>query len=126
MIDLDHQACNSCGLLPEPPCVRVCPGDVIEKDFRTNEVRIRDVKECWGCYACVKVCPRFALQVEMPFWVAGGQSALEVKNLRGKMLEWTFTDGSGEEHKIEFPTRVLPSPPDESGPDGFVDQGMGI
>ncbi len=30
MIELDPQACNSCGLMPEPPCVRVCPGDIID------------------------------------------------------------------------------------------------
>ncbi len=126
MIEIDLKACNSCGLMPEPPCVRVCPGDVIEKDFRTNEVRIRDVKECWGCYACVKVCPRFALEVKMPFWVTGAETSLVVKSYRGKSLEWILTDAAGEEHHIEFPTRALPEPPADDEAAAFVDQGMGI
>ena len=65
-ICIDQNKCVGCGA-----CTEVCPGNLIfvsplkqtvepEKNSVTARkvARLRDVRDCWGCTACVKACRR--------------------------------------------------------------------
>lgn len=48
-----------------------------------GKVTLREAGECWGCAACLKVCPRGALALELPLELGGRGS---------RLTAWT-TDG---------------------------------
>jgi len=87
--------CDGCKGNPEPPCVRICPGDVLEKDFGRELSRVRDSGECWDCYACVKACPRNAIQVELSYALARrkGKLLLIEHTTAGALWEIQWPDG---------------------------------
>ncbi|MFR3344891.1 MAG: ferredoxin family protein [Anaerobutyricum sp.] len=42
--------CVGCGR-----CLSVCPGNLLKK-VRDGKVHIRNIRDCWGCTACLKEC----------------------------------------------------------------------
>lgn len=75
--------------------MRICPGDVLYKDFDRELSKIRDAGECWDCYACVKACPRNAIQVELSYALARREGKLMLldHNTTGALWEIHWPDG---------------------------------
>ena len=42
--------CVGCGR-----CLSVCPGNLLKKG-EDGKVHIRNIRDCWGCTACLKEC----------------------------------------------------------------------
>ena len=92
---IDANLCDGCRGSPEPPCVRSCPGDIVAKDFNREKAYLRCTGECWDCYACVKACPRNAIQVELPYAISRrvGRLVLVDHGPRGVLWEVRWPRG---------------------------------
>ena len=59
--------CVGCG-----KCLSVCPGNLLKKG-EDGKVHIRNIRDCWGCTACLKECHTGAilyfLGADMEAWV---------------------------------------------------------
>ena len=60
---VDPEKCNGCFGSSQPPCLRMCPGDLIVKDFAADKAYLKYPEDCWDCLPCVKVCPEEAIHV---------------------------------------------------------------
>lgn len=78
----------------------VCPGDLLFRDD-TGRCALRDFRECWDCAACVKECPRQAIEMFLPVQTGGRGSTLRARTVKG-CITWLLTkpDGSTEEYQI--------------------------
>ena len=94
--------CNGCGNAKEPNCMKVCPGDLLYMDA-SGRGAIRDSRDCWDCAACVKECPRQAIEMFLPVQIGGRGSTLKAKAEKGR-ITWHLTkpDGSTEEFEIHI------------------------
>ncbi|MBI5444979.1 MAG: adenylylsulfate reductase [Deltaproteobacteria bacterium] len=92
---VDRHLCDGCRGAADPACMRACPGDVITKDYETDRAVVRCPAECWDCYACVKACPKAAIQVELPYALARrlGSLSLESYSTKGALWEVRWPDG---------------------------------
>ncbi len=103
-IRVDLVACNSCGTLEEPLCVRDCPGDLMVLGTTDGKAFIRDNGECWDCAACIKVCPTQAISMHLPSAIVLPGVSLKGRALRSKTL-WTVTLRDGTEKTYSTPSR---------------------
>ena len=62
---IDPEKCNGCYGAAQPPCLRMCPGDLIVKDAAANKAYLKYVNDCWDCLPCVKVCPEEAIEFHL-------------------------------------------------------------
>jgi adenylylsulfate reductase subunit B len=78
--------------------VRACPGDIVAKDFERERAFLRCASECWDCYACVKACPRRAVQVELSYALARREGRLLLLDYgtQGAVWEIRWPDGRAE------------------------------
>ena len=53
-IEINRERCIRCGR-----CLDACPGNLLV--LETDSAAIRDVRDCWGCTACMKACPVSAI-----------------------------------------------------------------
>ncbi len=101
MIYIDKNVCNGCGKSKETMCERICPGDLL---FRNNDKKadIRDQGACWVCAACVKACPRHAIELKLPLQIGGNGASLNARVSKGETI-WALKDlkGNVEEFKIK-------------------------
>ncbi|MDT3699847.1 MAG: ferredoxin family protein [Thermincola sp.] len=100
-VRIDAPKCNGCGNAAEPLCVRVCPGDLLYRDQALNRCAIRDPRDCWDCAACLKECPRQAIEMTLPVQVGGSGSSLRAHLLKDRII-WTLTRKDGTEEKFEI------------------------
>jgi adenylylsulfate reductase subunit B len=93
--------CNECSQAKEPACVRLCPGDLFYRD-KDGHVKLRDKRDCWDCAACVKSCPREAVEMYLPVQM-GGRGATLTARTSGKKLIWrcSWPKGNSEEFAVE-------------------------
>ncbi|TDX50984.1 4Fe-4S dicluster domain-containing protein [Orenia marismortui] len=100
-VKINKSLCNGCGNSKESRCMRVCPGNLIYKN-KDNQAEIRDKRECWDCAACVKECPRQAIEMYLPVEIGGRGSTLQAQDLGDKIV-WKLNklDGSVEEFNIQ-------------------------
>lgn len=96
----DRCLCTGCGSSSEPPCVRICPGDLLYK--KDGKVAVRDAADCWDCAACVKVCPQGALYLQLPPVAGGRGTKLTARTYRDKTL-WLVKRTNGREEKYSIP-----------------------
>ncbi len=99
-IKINPQVCTGCPKASEPPCVRICPGDLITKNHENAE--IREPQDCWDCGACLKICPNQAIAMYLPVQIGGKGATLVAKNSRDKII-WTckWPDGKQEIFEVE-------------------------
>lgn len=93
-VRINGNICNGCDNAREPRCVMVCPGDLLYKD-RFNKSRIRDPRDCWDCAACIKECPRGAIEMLLPVQLGGRGSTLKAITEKGRMI-WQLTTPEGK------------------------------
>ncbi|MBM7624691.1 4Fe-4S dicluster domain-containing protein [Sporohalobacter salinus] len=100
-IRIDKDLCNGCGNKEEPYCMQVCPGNLLYKNEK-NKAVVREKADCWDCAACVKECPRQAIEMYLPAEIGGRGATLKAEVLDGEIV-WTLkkVDGSVEEFKVQ-------------------------
>ena len=76
--------CVGCG-----KCLSVCPGNLLKKG-EDGKVHIRNIRDCWGCTACLKECH-----------MGGMGSMLSVKE-KGDVRIWRVDSPDGETKTIEI------------------------
>src|SRR3990172_6659639 len=92
---VDLEKCNGCHGSSQPPCVRMCPGDLYAIDPANRKAYLRDPADCWDCYACVKPCPQEAIEVKLPYQMAFHDASLTPHILSPTMIGWTLVDSHG-------------------------------
>ena len=102
---IDDNACHGCTRLPEARCVTACPGDLIGIRSEDKKAFMRVQADCWDCYACVKLCPVSAIEVILPYPIAG-QSARLMPKMKRESIRWTLTLEDGSQEQFDAPTRV--------------------
>ena len=65
--------CVGCG-----KCLSVCPGNLLKKG-EDGKVHIRNIRDCWGCTACLKECHTGAILYFLGADMGGMDSMLSVK-----------------------------------------------
>ncbi|MFA5882064.1 MAG: 4Fe-4S binding protein [Eubacteriales bacterium] len=104
-VRIDSLRCSGCGREKEPRCVTVCPGNLLYKDS-SNKCVIRDPEDCWDCAACVKECPRQAIEMFLPVQIGGRGSTLQAKTEKGR-ITWLLTKPDGREEVFEIQTQNI-------------------
>lgn len=67
----------------------------------------QEPEQCWECYACVKICPRNAIEVRHYADVVPlGASVQPVRS--SNSITWTITFRNGTVKRFEFPVRTTP------------------
>jgi adenylylsulfate reductase subunit B len=100
-IHVDDLACDGCSKAPEPLCVRDCPGDLLFIDG-DGKAAIVDNRECWDCAACLKVCPREAISMQLTSCSLVQQVTLHAHALAQKTL-WSIRLSDGLTKTYETP-----------------------
>lgn len=85
--------------------MRVCPGDLLYKNNQ-NKCQIRDKRDCWDCAACVKECPRQAIEMYLPPQLGGRGAALKAKT-NGGSINWTLVKPDGSNETFDIVTRNI-------------------
>ena len=106
-ICIDQNKCVGCGA-----CTEVCPGNLIfvsplkqtvepEKNSVTARkvARLRDVRDCWGCTACVKACRRQAIAYYLAADLGGAGAKLFAVDEK-QTLTWKLEFPDGSEQSI--------------------------
>ena len=67
----------------------------------------QESEQCWECYACVKICPRQAIEVRHYADVV--PLGASVQPLRGTdSIMWTIRFRNGTRKRFKFPIRTTP------------------
>ena len=105
--------CDGCEGRERVACKYVCPHDLmaLDEDGSTSGHAMKaynqEPEQCWECYACVKICPRNAIEVRHYADVV--PLGASVQPLRGtNSIEWTIKFRNGNVKRFEFPVRTTP------------------
>ncbi|MBI5406918.1 MAG: 4Fe-4S binding protein [Nitrospirae bacterium] len=106
--------CNGCHGSNNPPCIRMCPGDLLMKDSKTGKILMRDPAECWDCLPCVKVCPQEAIEFRLSYQLGFHTARLlpHIHDTRD-FITWELIDTKGDIDKFTIRTKILPVELDE-------------
>jgi len=99
-VRIDRTLCNGCGKAREPRCAAVCPVDLLYRDS-SNRCAIRDLRDCWDCAACIKECPRQAIEMYLPVQLGGRGSTLRA-GMTGDRIIWKLTGPNGKTETFEI------------------------
>lgn len=103
-IKINKKLCNGCGNCQQSKCSKICPCDLLYKG-EDNKAKIRDKADCWDCAACVKKCPRGAIELYLQPEVGGRGSTLIATNLDGKIV-WKLKRKDGEIKEFEIKNKL--------------------
>ncbi len=111
---MDPEKCNGCHGSVQPPCLRMCPGDLIVKDQNANKAYLKYVNDCWDCLPCVKVCPEEAIEFHLSpqFGVQGARLVPHVDKAHDSII-WELTDHSGAKETFTIRTKLIAMALDE-------------
>lgn len=91
-ISIEQGKCVGCGR-----CSQVCPGNLLYvKDGKAN---IRDVRDCWGCTACVKACSFDAIYYYLTANLGGAGGRLYAHDSQEKLI-WDLRLASGSQQIV--------------------------
>ncbi|MDW7675701.1 MAG: 4Fe-4S dicluster domain-containing protein [Bacillota bacterium] len=85
-VRINQSKCDQCGHAKEPICVYICPGNLFYSGTKAP-VQMRDARECWDCAACVKSCPKEAIEMFLPVQM-GGKGAVVTARTKGQKVHW--------------------------------------
>jgi adenylylsulfate reductase, subunit B len=105
---VDPNLCNACAGTHEGPlCVYICPNDLMILRLDTNKGFNQEPEMCSECYACVKLCPPYAISVRgYADFVPLGASVAPKRTEQG--LSWTVRFRDGRELHFTYPSRSTP------------------
>ncbi len=116
-------ACDGCRGHDKTACVHICPHDLMALDEdgsvtgHVMKAYDQEPGQCWECYACVKICPRNAIEVRHYADVVPlGASVQPLR--RTDSISWTITFRNGNTKLFEFPIRTTPEGSAEPYGDG--------
>ena len=124
-IVIDRKKCDGCGLSKQPPCMKICPGNLIYKDFALKKAVLRCAADCWDCYSCVKVCPREAIDVTLSYEISNRGASLKPRVIDGRTIEWVLKDSEGIITTYRQSTQYVPLEQDAAD-EKFTEIGEGI
>ena len=102
---IDKDICNGCHGSKNPPCMKLCPGDLI---FIDNEKAIlREKKDCWNCYVCVKACPIGAIEMKLSYQMGFFNSTLKPYKISDDMIGWKAIDINGNVEEFKIKTKYI-------------------
>lgn len=111
---VDPFKCDGCGSSKQPPCVRMCPGDLIVKDMRTNKAYLKYPEDCWDCLPCVKACPEEAIEFKLSYQFGSAGASLKPHiNQKKDSITWECVDVHGNRDTFTIRTKILPVDLDE-------------
>jgi adenylylsulfate reductase, subunit B len=111
---VNPNTCDGCGNSTQPPCVRMCPGDLIVKDMKTNKAYLKYPEDCWDCLPCVKACPEEAIVFKLSYQFGSPEASLVPHvHARKNQIEWELTDIQGNKESFTIRTKILPVELDE-------------
>lgn len=91
-INIDKVKCIGCGV-----CTEICPGNLLL--LKNEKAMIRDVRDCWGCTACVKACKVNAISYYLAADLGGAGSELLAIDKKDT-LTWILKRPDESENKI--------------------------
>jgi adenylylsulfate reductase subunit B len=105
---VDPDLCNACAEIHEGPlCVYICPNDLMILRSDINKGFNQEPEMCSECYACVKLCPPYAIRVRgYADFVPLGASVEPRRTEQG--LSWTVRFRDGRELHFTYPSRSTP------------------
>jgi len=106
--------CDGCRGLERAACESVCPTDLMALDPAGAVTGYplmawnREPEQCWECYACVKACPRQAIEI---------RAAADLVPLGGRVqplreaasITWTLQFRDGTTKRFQYPIRTVPA-----------------
>ena len=122
---IDRKRCDGCGLSKQPPCMKICPGNLIYKDFALKKAVLRCGADCWDCYCCVKVCPREAIEVALSYEISNRGAFLRPRVIDPNTIEWVLRDPEGTITTYRQSTMQVPLEQDVAD-EQFTEIGEGI
>jgi adenylylsulfate reductase subunit B len=103
--------CDGCIDQEQAVCVYICPHDLMRLDRDGSETGHagkaynQEPEQCWECYACVKACPRQAIEVRhYADLVPLGASVQPVRE--ADCIAWGVGFRNGSSKRFKFPTRT--------------------
>lgn len=103
-IIISKERCNGCRA-----CTEICPGDLIAFNNKTRKAYIPEPSDCWECFSCVKVCPRTAIEIVLPYQIAYYKASLTARFSKDKKsLLWILKkqdEGEVKKKVFEIKTR---------------------
>ncbi|WP_303298190.1 4Fe-4S dicluster domain-containing protein [Mitsuokella multacida] len=74
-IRVHEDCCIGCGR-----CTEACPGNLLlmQGTDAGRKAKIREVRDCWGCTACMKVCPVSAIGYFLGADLGGSGSTMTI------------------------------------------------
>ncbi len=105
---IDPEKCNGCYGAAQPPCLRMCPGDLIVKDQAANKAYLKYPEDCWDCLPCVKVCPEEAVEFHLSSQFGSkGARLIPHVNKKGDSIVWESVSASGVKETFTMRTKVI-------------------
>ena len=105
--------CDGCKGRDQAACMYICPHDLMKLDIDGSETGHamkawnQEPEQCWECYACVKICPRQAVEVRHYADVVPlGASVQPLQS--ADSVSWTIKFRNGIVKHFEFPIRTTP------------------
>ncbi len=105
--------CDGCAGREKPACMYICPHDLMRIDpdgsetGHVSKAYNQEPDQCWECYACVKICPRHAVEVRHYADVVPlGASVQPVRS--DDSITWHIRFRNGKKKRFEFPVRTTP------------------
>ncbi|MBI1821564.1 MAG: 4Fe-4S binding protein [Nitrospirae bacterium] len=100
--------CNGCHGATQPPCIRMCPGDLIVKDPLVDKAYLKYPEDCWDCLPCVKSCPVEAIEFYLSYQMGFKNASLKphIPATRDHII-WESIDSRGKKETFTIRTKVL-------------------
>jgi adenylylsulfate reductase subunit B len=105
--------CDGCKGQGRPACMYICPHDLMKLDRdgsatgHAMKAWNQEPEQCWECYACVKICPRGAIECRHYADVVPlGASVQPVR--RADSILWAIKFRNGTAKQFKFPIRTTP------------------
>lgn len=96
--------CDGCG-----HCVDICPSDIMHIDKTYRRAVNIEPNMCWECYACVKACPQYAIDVRgyADFAPLGHSVRVRREEEKGT-ISWKIKFRDGREKSFVSPITTKP------------------
>ncbi|WP_337665279.1 ferredoxin family protein [Mitsuokella jalaludinii] len=95
-IRIHEDRCIGCGR-----CTEACPGKLIllQDGPSGRKAKIREVRDCWGCTACMKECPVSAIGYFLGADLGGSGSTMTIHK-EGHYYHWHIRKADQQEVTI--------------------------